>query len=89
MPALNDFLAGAVVLGFFVCSLFFLRYWQQTRDRLFLTFSFAFALLGLGQTILALASVATEERGALYLFRLGAFLLILFAIYKKNKAKQS
>ena len=86
MSALTDFLAGAVVLGFFVCSLFFLRYWRRTGDRLFLTFSLAFALLGLGQTILALANVATEERGALYLFRLTAFMLILFAVYRKNSA---
>ena len=89
MSALNDFLAGAVVLGFFVSSLFFLRYWRRTRDRLFLTFSLAFALLGLGQTILALANAATEERGALYLFRLAAFMLILHAVYRKNRAARS
>ena len=45
----------------------------------------AFALLGLGQTILALANIPTEERGSLYLIRLTAFLLILLAIYRKNR----
>ena len=82
---LYDFLAGAVSFGFFVCGLFFLRYWSRSRDELFLAFAIAFALLGTGQAILALANIPTEERGSLYLFRLTAFLLILIAIYRKNK----
>ena len=86
--SLLDFLAGAVAFGFFVCGLFFLRYWHRSRDELFLMFALAFGLLGTGQSILTLANIPTEERGALYLFRLAAFLLILFAIYRKNRAAQ-
>jgi hypothetical protein len=82
---LYDFLSGAVAFGFFVCGLFFLRYWSRSKDELFLTFALAFTLLGLGQAILALANMPTEERGALYLFRLTAFLLILVGIYRKNR----
>lgn len=82
---LYDFLAGAVSFGFFVCGLFFLRYWSRSRDELFLAFAVAFALLGTGQAILALANIPTEERGSLYLIRLSAFLLILLAIYRKNR----
>ena len=82
---LYDFLSGAVAFGFLVCGLFFLLYWHRSRDGLFLAFALAFALLGLGQSILALADIPTEERGAIYLFRLTAFLLILFAIYRKNR----
>ena len=37
-PTLVGFLAGAVTLGFFVASAFFLRFWRRTRDRLFLAF---------------------------------------------------
>lgn len=81
---LYDFLSGAVALGFAVCALFFLKFWRRTREELFLAFSLAFLLLGLGQTILALANLATEERGSVYLLRLLAFLLILVAIYRKN-----
>lgn len=83
---LYDFLAGAVSFGFFVCALFFLSYWRRSRDELFLTFAIAFALLGSGQGILALANIPTEEKGSIYLIRLTAFLLILFAIYRKNRA---
>ena len=53
---LYDFLSGAVVLGFFVCCLFFVRFWRRTREQLFLAFALAFALLGLGQTVIALAA---------------------------------
>ena len=82
---LYDFLSGAVSFGFFLCGLFFLRYWKRSRDELFLIFALAFALLGAGQAILALANIPTEERGAIYLIRLTAFLLILIAIYRKNR----
>jgi uncharacterized membrane protein len=81
-----DFLSGAVALGFFVCGLFFLRFWRRTRDQLFLAFALAFALLGIGQSILALANIPTEERGSIYLIRLTAFALILFAILRKNRS---
>jgi hypothetical protein len=83
---LYDFLSGAVVFGFFTCGLFFLRYWTSTRDELFLTFALSFGLMGVGQAILALGDIPTEERGPVYLIRLIAFLLILVAIYRKNRA---
>ena len=83
---LYDFLSGAVALGFAACALFFLRFWKRTREELFLAFSVAFLLLGAGQTILALANIPTEERGSLFLIRLSAFALILFAILRKNRA---
>ena len=81
-----DFLSGAVAFGFFVCGLFFLCFWRRTRDQLFLAFALAFALLGTGQSILALANIPTEERGSIYLIRLAAFALILIAIYRKNRS---
>ena len=84
--ALYDFLSGAVALGFLICGLFFLRFWWRTRDQLFMAFAIAFALLGMGQAILALANIPTEERGSLYLIRLVAFALIIVAILRKNRS---
>ena len=86
---LYDFLSGAVALGFFVCALFFLRFWRRTHDELFVAFGLAFALLGTGQSVLALASIPDEERGSLYLFRLLAFAIILFAIARKNRGAKA
>lgn len=82
---LYDFLSGAVALGFLVCALFFLRFWRRTRETLFLSFGLAFLLLGIGQTVLALDDIPTEERGSLYLIRLAAFLLILVGIWRTNR----
>jgi hypothetical protein len=82
---LYDFLSGAVAFGFAVCALIFLRFWRRIHEELFLAFALAFLLLGVGQTVLALANIPTEERGSLYLLRLAAFLLILIAIYRKNR----
>jgi hypothetical protein len=85
MTDLTLFLSGAVVAGFLLASLFFLRFWKRTRDGLFLAFAAAFFLLGLGQSLLALANVPDEERSWLYLIRLLAFALILAAIIRKNR----
>ena len=86
---LYDFLSGAVAAGFFVCALFFLRFWRRTSDGLFLAFALAFGLLGTGQSILALANIPTEERGSIYLVRLSAFAVILFAIVRKNRGARA
>jgi hypothetical protein len=84
---LYDFLSGAVVLGFVTCALFFMRFWKRSREGLFLAFGLAFFLFGLGQTILTVGSIPTEERGSIYLIRLVAYLLILTAIIRQNRAR--
>lgn len=84
--SLFDFLSGAISFGFLVAALFFLRFWRRTRDRLFLAFAMAFALLGIGQAVQVLASIPQEDRSYIYLIRLAAFTLILVAIFRKNRA---
>jgi hypothetical protein len=79
---LYDFLSGAVSVGFLICGLFFLRFWRRTRDELFVAFAISFALLGIVQATLELANIPTEERAPIYLFRLLAFVIILFAIFR-------
>ncbi len=81
-----DFLSGAITLGFLIAGLFFLRFWKRTDDSLFLAFAVAFALLGLGQAIQALANIPEEERSYIFLIRLAAFIIILAAIVRKNRA---
>ena len=79
------FLSGAVAFGFFICGLFFLRFWLRSKDALYPPFAVAFVLLGLVQTVIALGDIPTEERGSIYLIRLAAFALILVAILRKNR----
>lgn len=82
---LYDFLGGAISMGFAVAALLFLRFWRRTRELLFLAFSASFLLLGITQALLILAEVPLEERSRLYLLRLVAFLLILGALWWKNR----
>ena len=81
---LIPFLSGAIVTGFVVSGLFFLRFWKTTRDGLFAAFAAAFWLLGLTQALLTFSNVPVEERSWLYLLRLSAFVIILVAIWRKN-----
>lgn len=82
---LSNFLSGAITLGFLLGGLFFLRFWRETRDQLFLTFAVAFWLLGIVQALLALGPTAPEERSWLFGLRLLAFLLIAGSIVRKNR----
>jgi hypothetical protein len=77
---------GAVMMGFCVTGLFFLRFWRKTRDRLFLLFAASFFVLGFNRLGLALSEPDHEKRDIFYLIRFLAFVLILFAILDKNRA---
>jgi len=83
---LFNFLSGAITLGFLVAGLLFLRFWRRTHDRLFLAFAIAFALLGIGQAVQALANIPQEEQSFIFLLRLAAFTLILAAVIRKNRS---
>jgi hypothetical protein len=80
-----DLMSGAIVMGYAVAGLFFLRFWRQTRDRLFLIFAIAFWLLGAQRLALVLTAQLIESHTWLYLVRLFAFLLIFLAIVDKNR----
>lgn len=82
---LEDFLGGAIAMGFAVAALFFLKFWHRTREKLFLAFSGSFLLLAVTQALLTLSGVPTEERSQLYLLRLMAFLLLLGAMWWQNR----
>lgn len=77
--------SGAILMGYVVAGVFFLRFWRDTRDRLFLIFAVAFWILGLQRLALALTRDMMETQTGLYLIRLFAFLLILGAIVDKNR----
>jgi zinc transporter ZupT len=79
-----DFLAGAVTLGYAVASVFFLRFWRKTADRLFLAFAAAFVLLALNQVLAAVLEFGDERTPYVYSLRVLGFLLILWAIIDKN-----
>ena len=83
---MNELIAGMIVMAYFVAGLFFLRFWMETRDRLFIMFALAFVILGLQRVVLALARQTSEDTTYLYVVRLLAFVLILVAIIDKNRS---
>ena len=82
---MQDFLMGATAMGCWIAMLFFLRFWRESRDRLFGMFSAAFLLLGLSRFGLVLSHDLSEGETLLYWLRLAAYLLILVAIVDKNR----
>ena len=90
-PTLYDpifhFLNGAAFMGSLTCALFFLRFWRRSRDRLFGTFSIAFALMAVERMVFLVSGVAAEDHSRIFLIRLLAFLMILYAIWDKNRAR--
>jgi hypothetical protein len=86
MSSLSAFLSGAITAGFLIASLFFLSFWQRTRDSLFVAFAAAFLLLAVNQALITLAGIPEEHRSWVYLLRLAAFALLIIAIVRKNIA---
>ena len=81
----DDFLGGAIVMGFAIAALMFLKFWRRTREGLFLAFAGSFLLLAATQALLTLGDVPVEERSYLFLLRLAAFLLIIAALGWQNR----
>lgn len=82
---LADFFSGGAATASLAIALFFVHYWRTTRDRFFALFALAFVAFGINRFVLALVASPSEDRPALYLIRLAAFLLILVAIVDKNR----
>lgn len=79
------FLYGATAMGCFIAGLFFLRFWRQSRDALFVSFAVAFWVFALNYGMLGLVPLATERRPYVFLLRLAGFITILCGIVQKNR----
>lgn len=81
-------MSGAIAMEFCTAGLFFLRFWRDTGDRLFVLFAVAFALMAASRVHVALTAPPDvgEER---YWVRFAAFALILVAILDKNRFRPS
>ena len=81
-------LLGAIAMASLVAGLFFLRFWRDTRDSLFLWFAISFLIEGLNRAALGLSADPNEGRPFFYFVRFLSFLLILIAIVQKNLTKR-
>lgn len=81
-----EFLSGAIMAIAAIIGLFFLRFWRKTGDALFARFAAAFALLAFERVALLFSRVPSEAMSLVYLIRLTAFGLIIWAIVEKNRS---
>lgn len=79
------FIHGAVSMGCAITAVFFLKFWRQSTDRLFLFFAIAFVILAADYVMLGLLSAATEWRVPVFALRLCAFVVLLLGILDKNR----
>lgn len=82
---MKQFLWGALAMASWTAALFFLRFWRQSRDRLFLLFCMAFLVFSLSWLVLALSNSGHETSPHVYLVRLIAFCIIIAGILDKNR----
>lgn len=84
----NQIIAGGIMVACLAVALFFLRFWKKSGDRFFLLFAVAFGVLALERLLLVTVNPASESVPFIYLARLTAYLLIIFAIVDKNRVRQ-
>jgi hypothetical protein len=84
---MSDFVSGLLTMGYVVAGIFFLRFWRDSRDRLFAMFGAAFFILAVQRIGLEFANDLPERTTAWYFVRLLAFLIIIVAIFDKNRKK--
>ena len=77
----HDFMLGVIAMGFLVAAVFFLRFWRETRDRLFAFFAAAFLLMALTRPLMGNGQ---PDHLAFYLIRLAAYVIIIIGIVDKN-----
>jgi len=82
---LKMMLLGAIAMAAFTIALIFVRFWRTTRDRFFVFFAVAFALIGIGRIALGAVPHSDDQTPVIYLIQLLAFVVILFAVVDKNR----
>ena len=83
---LNGFLLGVIVTASLTAAAYFLKFWRQTGDKLFLGFGAAFCIEGLNRITFLFLDAPNEGSPGIYVVRLFSYLLILAAIVQKNRA---
>lgn len=87
------FLSGITVATFLFSGVFFYKFYRTSEDPFYFLFSLACFLLAIERIailgFIGPAKTSAETAPWVYLIRLVAFLLILFAIISKNRSIKS
>ncbi len=82
------FLLGFVVASSLIAALFFLRFWRDTRDPLFVAFSAFFSLQGISELYVLRLEHPNEGNFWLFLLRFLSIVGVVAAILRKNMKKE-
>ena len=78
---------GILSCGFGVAPLLFFKSYATTRDRLFVLFGIAFSMMAVERLLIPLNLVSSDDRPWIYVLRLVAFVVIIYAIADKNRSE--
>lgn len=81
----EGFLLGVIATASVAAAVFFLRFWKDSRDSLFLAFGLAFLIEGLNRATMLFLDHPGEGAPRVYIVRFVAFLIILAGIVNKNR----
>ena len=84
-PLLEGFLLGIIATTSIFAGIFFLRFWRDTRDSLFLAFALAFLIEGVNRSFRIFFAHPNEASPWVFVVRAFAFLIILAGIVNKNR----
>lgn len=86
-PVTDTFLLGFIAGCATAACFFFLRFWKDTHDSLFLAFAGFFGLMAVSNALVLCLPRPNEGSPWLFLVRVASVLMVIGAILKKNSAK--
>ena len=86
---MHPFLNGVSACSSLIAGVLFLKFWRETRDRLFLWFALAFWMFAFNWTSIATMQPVDEAQHLYYLSRLTGFVFIIAGIIDKNRPGRS
>lgn len=83
-----DLLVGAITFASFLIGLTFFRFYLTTHDRFFIYFALSFWIEGANRLHGAITGNLYDDSVVRYVVRLIAYVLIVLAIWEKNRPLQ-
>jgi len=84
----RSWMNGAISMGSFVVGLYFIAFWRETRQRLFVYFAGGFMVLAVHRVIFAITSEDPVWEEFSLSLRLVGYLIILAGIVDRRMARE-
>jgi hypothetical protein len=81
-----SFLNGGATMACLAIALFFLRFWCESRDRLFVWLASGFLAFAINYGVLGAVPSADERQAYLIALRLVGFVAVIVGVVLKNRA---